>query len=298
MVGIDAGGSKTLGLLADETGEIRAEARAGGANPRVDGADSVVRALRSVLEPLRRRGEIGALCIGMAGAGREPDRHVIREVAEGIAPGARLRIEHDAAVALAAGVEDGVGIALVAGTGAMAYGVDGTGTAARAGGWGHRLADQGSAYWLGRETLMAAAAALDGRRPDTVLGRLVSEELEIDGSQQLVAWAYGPAYSRQRVASLCPLVQRAADTADRTADELLTQAAEHLAVAVRAVESSLSFPEGCRLLLAGGVFRACPSLPQRLSRALSTSAARPESLGVEPAVGAVRLARELLASEG
>ena len=35
VIGIDAGGTKTVGLLADGTGKVLAKARGGGANLRV-----------------------------------------------------------------------------------------------------------------------------------------------------------------------------------------------------------------------------------------------------------------------
>ena len=60
-------------------------------------------------------------------------------------------------------------MALVAGTGSVAYGRNAAGKTARAGGWGYLAGDEGSAYWIGREALAALALALDGRGPPTAL---------------------------------------------------------------------------------------------------------------------------------
>ncbi len=46
------------------------------------------------------------------------------------------------------------GILLIAGTGSIAYGKDGKGHWARAGGLGHKIGDEGSGYWIGKEFLM------------------------------------------------------------------------------------------------------------------------------------------------
>ena len=47
-------------------------------------------------------------------------------------------------------------------------------------------------------------------------------------------------------------------------------------------------------MLAGGAFKACPSLVATVAGALDLPAARPLPLTVEPALGAVALALEML----
>ena len=54
----------------------------------------------------------------------------------------------------AAGLDEG--IALIAGTGSVAWGRDRTGRSARAGGWGYLLGDEGSGYAVVRETVRHA----------------------------------------------------------------------------------------------------------------------------------------------
>ena len=72
-----------------------------------------------------------------------------------------------------AGVKEGVGVVLIAGTGSMAYGRDATGAHARSGGWGRLLADEGSGYWLGHQLLRRIVQAADGRAPKTALTELL-----------------------------------------------------------------------------------------------------------------------------
>src|SRR5262249_7281093 len=65
----------------------------------------------------------------------------------------------------AGGLAGQPGVVLIGGTGSVAYGRNAAGCAARAGGWGYLAGDEGSAYWIGRESLTAVALALDGRGP-------------------------------------------------------------------------------------------------------------------------------------
>ena len=66
------------------------------------------------------------------------------------------------------------------------------------------------------------------------------------------------------------------------------------AAAARSVARQLVFDGEYPLVLAGGVFKGCPSLYDRLESRLDLAAARVDRLGVEPARGAVTLALQLL----
>ena len=56
---------------------------------------------------------------------------------------------------------------VIAGTGSIAYGRNDRNQAARAGGWGYMLGDEGSGYWIGRAALRAVLRESDRRGPAT-----------------------------------------------------------------------------------------------------------------------------------
>src|SRR6185295_20011980 len=95
VLGIDAGGTKTVGYLADETGQILAEARAGAANLHASGEREVERVLREVVDQVMpdRDPPLAAVCVGMAGAERDADRQAVRAILK------RIGIEAPALVA-------------------------------------------------------------------------------------------------------------------------------------------------------------------------------------------------------
>ena len=79
---------------------------------------------------------------------------------------ARLLVTNDALIALVAAVGHAPGIVIIAGTGSIAYGRNARDEAARAGGWGYVLGDEGSGYWIGRHALprwSASRTAADTR---------------------------------------------------------------------------------------------------------------------------------------
>lgn len=294
VIGIDAGGTKTVGLLADETGTVLRQARAGGANLRAHGELGVEKSLYQVIDALDAP-QVDALCLGIAGVALDADRDLVRDLLRRLGVKRAVRIVNDAVVALVAGAPDGVGVVLIAGTGSIAYGIDATGRTARSGGWGYLLGDEGSAFWLGHAAVRQGIRAADGRGPATTLYDRICRKLGFATASDLVDWFYVQELSRTRVAQLASVVEEAADEGDAAAVDLLDQASGHLARAAQSVVRQLEFPGTFPLVLSGGAYKACPSLVRRLERDLELPAARVVRLEVEPAAGAVTLALRLLA---
>ncbi|MFN7962750.1 MAG: BadF/BadG/BcrA/BcrD ATPase family protein [Thermoanaerobaculia bacterium] len=297
VLGIDAGGTKTMGLLADSTGRVVGRMRSGGANLVAHGELAVEKALFQVIEGLDAPEPVAAVCLGMAGVDRPEDKQLLVELLRRLGLRREVLVVNDAYIALAAGAPENTGIVVVAGTGSIAYGVDPAGETARSGGWGYLLGDEGSSFWLGHAAVRQGIRAADGRGPATSLYERICLEVGVSEPSGLVKWFYDQELSRYRVAKLAALVQQEADGGDEAARALLDQAAQHLARAARAVARQLHFPEPYPLVLAGGVFRACPSLYQRVEASLDLPAARVVRLEAEPASGAVKLALGLLKGE-
>jgi N-acetylglucosamine kinase-like BadF-type ATPase len=295
VLGIDAGGTKTVGLLADEQGRAVAEARGGGANLQTHGELGVEKVFDDIIETLGRDHTISAVCLGIAGVDRPHDEAVIRGILRRLGHRDGVRVVNDAAIALAAGAPSRVGIVVLAGTGSIAFGADRSGRTARSGGYGFLLADEGSGYWLGHQILRAAVRSYDGRGPKTLLEPLVFEAFEVDTVADLVPLVYEKGLPKHHTAALAPLVEQARLRGDPLAAQLVEQAGQELAVAARSVHRQLDFgSEPFPVVLAGGVFKACPTLPEPFSRHLDLPGARPSLLATEPASGAVALALDLL----
>jgi len=295
VLGIDAGGTKTVGLLADEQGRVVAEARGSGANLQTHGELEVEKVFDGIVETLGRDHTISAVCLGIAGVDRPQDEALIRGILRRLGYRDCVRVVNDAAIALAAGAPGRVGIVVLAGTGSIAFGADRSGRTARSAGYGFLLADEGSGYWLGHQTLRAAVRSYDGRGPKTLLEALVFEAFDVGSVADLVPKVYERGLPKHRIASLAPLVEQARVRGDATAAALVERAGEELALAARGVHRQLDFGhEPFPVLLAGGVFKAVPTLPEPFARHLDLSGAHPSLLPTEPAAGAVALALDLL----
>ena len=295
VLGIDAGGTKTVCILADADGRVVAEARGTGANLQAAGELEVEKVLHQVMETVLSEWEglPAAICLGIAGVDRPEDGEAVRGIMRRIGFKTPTLVVNDALVALVAGAGDNPGVVLVSGTGSIAYGRDAAGRAARSGGWGYLLGDEGGGYWIGRAALSAVVRQYDGRGPATLLTELVLERLKLASPTALIREIYDRDVHRQTITGLASLVQTATERRDAVAADILHRAGAELAAAVGSVITRLEmrgdvFPT----ILAGGIFRGVPWLVGDVKRRISEVAPRSEVrlLDVEPAIGAVRLA--------
>jgi N-acetylglucosamine kinase-like BadF-type ATPase len=104
VLGIDAGGTKTVCQLADERGEVIAEARGSGANLRAVGQFEVERVFRRLIDDVlaHRDARPQAVCVGIAGADRDDDADVVREMIRHLGHDVPTVVVNDALVALVA----------------------------------------------------------------------------------------------------------------------------------------------------------------------------------------------------
>ena len=187
----DIGGTRSRLALATLDGPVVAEAEGPGANLRSSGAaafDTLLETVRGLLH--RGRSELGdghriiAVALGISGAGPARAAEVRRAVAERLArldiAEERILVTDDLHTAFLAGGVGDDGLLVLAGTGAVAVRFRDREAIARRDGMGWLLADIGSAVWLGRRTLEAVAADLDGRGQRTLLTEQVGELLELD----------------------------------------------------------------------------------------------------------------------
>lgn len=295
VFGIDAGGTKTVCLLADARGAIVSEGRGPGANLHAAGELAVEKVLHEVMETAIGDRNITptAICLGIAGVDREDEARTVAAIMRRIARHSRVLVVNDALIALVAGAGDAAGIVLIAGTGSIAYGRNADGDAARAGGWGHMIGDEGSGYWIGREALAAVMRAGDGRGPATRLSAEMLAHFQVSDVSRLPRIVYDREVPRMSVAAVGPIVQQVAEQGDAVATRILERAAEELVLAARSVASRLEMRgDAFTFYLAGGAFKVVPWLARELPRRLIEVAPRctVQVLDAEPAIGAVWLA--------
>ncbi|WP_069162702.1 N-acetylglucosamine kinase [Nocardia altamirensis] len=287
-LGLDIGGSKTMAVRA-EGGVAVAEARAGSANVASVGVHEAGRQLDAILERVGAYG-VKAVCAGAAGADTPEGCARLRDLLAERLPDAMIRVVHDSELVLAAaGVDDGV--ALISGTGSVAWGRH-DGRTARAGGWGYLLGDQGSGYAMARAAVCRALAAVDRGEPADRLGRAMAAECGLRSTEQLLDHFYNHT-DRRYWARRASVVVELAEAGDSAGRAIVEEAVADLADLVGTVADRLS----CRgpVIVAGGMAVNQPLVHNELRRTLAARGIDDmRVLDADPVHGALRLAAQLL----
>ncbi len=254
IIGIDGGGTKTVGLLTTIEGEEIAKTKNGPSNYHVVGVETTYQVLNDIIKTLTAQIDCTrnnfVICIGMAGLGREDDKKVITEICDKIEITTQRILTHDAHIALVGGIGKPEGIIVISGTGSIVYGIDSHGNEIRAGGWGYLIGDEGSGYDIAIKGLQAVAKATDYRQSSTILTELYLTQLNLEDPKQLIRWVH--AAERNEIAQLSGTVFEGMENGDRIAIGIIETATDELICAVESVIRQATFNDTINIVLNGG----------------------------------------------
>jgi N-acetylglucosamine kinase-like BadF-type ATPase len=270
FLGVDGGQSSTTAIIGDETGRVLGVGRGGPCN-HVSGSEARAKFVDAIHASVGAAcSEAGldsaavrfvSACLGFSGGPADKQAMVGEILASD-----RILVTDDASIALSGAVSGGMpgrpGIVVIAGTGSIAFGRNGEGRTARAGGWGYLFGDEGGGFWIVREALRAALRWEEGWGSPTALRPMLLDATGARNINDLMHRCYTPEFPRPRIAGLSLLVNTAAENGDPMARNILREAAGELAQLARAVgghlfEASLvNSGQSVRCAYAGGVFHS------------------------------------------
>jgi len=293
-LGIDAGGTKTdcalsngAELLGQATGQSCKLARVSRAKAR-ENLQSVIRDACASARVLPR--DVQHVCIGMAGASIPEAVSWAQETVREIIPGATSYVAGDHIIAHRAAFGTSQGVLVISGTGSIAFGRNPGGETARAGGWGPNVSDEGSAYWVGREAVIAALRAYDLGDSNELLP-IVAHAWNV-APEDVIRLANA---SEPQFAELAPPIAAAAEKGQASARDITDRAGQALALLGCAVIRRL-WPKGAvvPVALGGGVLQGSSVIRQAFKEAMRVK--YPEAAVsfafVRPVLGALEIAAQ------
>lgn len=256
VLGIDGGGTKTVCILMDDTGQVRGRGEAGASNYQSVGKQSAFFSLQSAItQAIASLGtvQVDAICLGLAGVGRPKDIEVIQTCVQELQASefvpitwtlqpSNVVICNDALIALVGGLGHPVGIVAIAGTGSIVFGRNSHGDTKRVGGWGYLLGDVGSAYHLAVSGLRAALKAYDGVGRSTTLQERFQEHLGLSNLEEVVNLIYQQGWSVKDIAALAPIIAQEAVSGDKVSLGIIEDAVTELVQATQVVIDTLFSP--------------------------------------------------------
>lgn len=260
VLGVDGGGSKTLGLVADQEGNVLSRREVRATNPHVVGFDTTAKTLFQLIysccEDARcEPAELKSLVFGIAGVGRDADRKRVREELNKLFEKENrkplpLSVVTDARIALEGAFDGGTGVVIIAGTGSIVIGKTPRGDIHTVGGWGRLLGDEGSGYFLGREAIVALTHHLDGRGDAGKLKDVLARKFGWESRDQIIAAVYDEEVD---VAALAPVVIETAANNDVVSQRIVQRAATLLVEQARVVVMKMGIARKVGLVLSGGL---------------------------------------------
>ncbi|MCS7239947.1 MAG: ATPase [Candidatus Bipolaricaulota bacterium] len=260
VLGVDAGASKTLALVAETSGCVRGFGRAGPGNHQTVGLEnalfSVRKACEAALAQAEVRGPVELGVFGLAGADLPEDFARLMPAVEKLALAHRVRVENDTIVALRAGASRSWGVVVVCGTGFNAAGIAPDGRVFRLPALGWISGDWGGGMDIAREAIKSVARAWDGRGKSTRLTSLVLHALGVPSEEEMIRALYRGDIPEEKLLGLVPVVFEAACQGDSVAQSIILRLGEEVGLAATAVIKKLGLENmDVEVVLAGGVFK-------------------------------------------
>jgi N-acetylglucosamine kinase-like BadF-type ATPase len=277
VLGVDGGQTSTKVAVATLDGSIvwHSQLASAFSNLGADLTQSLERRLGKILQNALERVSWAELpfemaVLGMSGA--EPGSPLIGAFRRGVEAAVRAKcylVVHDAVTNLLGASAGQPGIVLIAGGGAVAYGLTEDGRSWASGGWGYAIGDEGSGYNVGRAAVNSVFRALDGRDGPTELASQVLYRFQVATPVELKYAILAGEIGFQDIAGLPPLVAQIAAGGDSTARRILQEAGQYLAETVVAVAHALELQSSLvDIYLTGGLVQETRYLVPALQKAV------------------------------
>ncbi len=210
-------------------------------------------------------GESERVGVFLAGCVTSSDRQQLTKLCSEVWPTAKIVTGGDRESGMAAALAHRDGIAVNAGTGSSITGRRGD-QMEKAGGWGHILGDAGGGYYLSLQALRSVLREYDLHRGAAEFAADILRALALNNFDELVRWAQTA--DKMQIATLAPVVFRAAERGDATVQQILDSGARVLAEYSAAVAERLGV-EAPEVVLLGGLFQCCAVYVSAFERELT-----------------------------
>ncbi|MDO4938384.1 MAG: BadF/BadG/BcrA/BcrD ATPase family protein [Lachnospiraceae bacterium] len=254
-ISVDGGGTKTEFCIYNEsTGSYSLAFYKGSNYKNVDKSEDRMDIAQQFLKTLEAEkidlNDISGVVFGISGIDSEKDLEYYRNLISTTGLDMdKVIICNDCQYSLR-GMVDGDGMAVVCGTGAIVYGIS-NGEIYRTAGWGMPYSDLGSGTWIGAEAIKEAIQLLDeGMNEDSPIVTLMSR-FKTEGVP--LQWVINE-LDVPTTASLAFDVIKLAEAGEPTAQEIILEAAFHIAGYIRTTFSKMKFRgDTLKIVYVGGV---------------------------------------------
>jgi N-acetylglucosamine kinase-like BadF-type ATPase len=300
FLGVDAGGTKTHALIADENGRALGLGRGGPGNWEMIGLDGLTGTLKDATAQALKMsglqiGQISAAGMGLAGYDWPSQREMILGAIRPLGLDNPPEIVNDATLGLLAGVRQGWGVSVVSGTGCNCRGwsKDGKCEGRVVGGNSHWSGEYAGGYDIVMRAMRAVTFEWDRRGPATALSPAFLQLTGAKNLNELVEGVYVGKYAFD--ASMIFKVFEVAAQGDPEALKIVEWAGNELGQMACGVIRQLGLEnDPVEVVLIGSLYSGHPLMTESLRKTILEVApcAQIVRLTAPPVVGGVLLALE------
>lgn len=308
VLGIDAGATKTTAVIGTETSILKSGISKE-ANLHTTASKKIIKHLQLATQKALQQSSLSKkikfqhIVIGIAGLDTKADYTKAQRCAQQalkpwLSKITNLTILNDIDIVLRSGTDQPYGIALIAGTGSHALGINRQGQRWQVSGLDYLLADEGSAYAVGLAALHTAAKSADHRTKKTLLEPLILKHFKVESIRDLLPLLYTSTIPKATIAQLATVVEAAAIKRDWCAQDILQHATTELILQVSTIMKQLHMQRGrYDIVVTGGMFQM-QQYPFLKNFTTKISSMFPKAQVISPqsspAIGAVKIAQTIL----
>ncbi len=253
FIAFDAGGTKTRCAVASKE-RILSRSEKGSGNIYAVGLEAATANILSsfedaILKAGIKKTDITAVNLAGAGCGKEENRVYFERVLNEKAPKAKINICNDSDVLLG----NGSGIALIAGTGSICFSKDKNNNTLRAGGFGWRLGDEGSAFHLAFEAIRRSLRSEEAIDLPTKMVQAINNHFNVRAILDVIYIINDPACKKEDIASFAPLVIQAAEQGDELAMDIIDYETNELLLLIQSIIKRIKGDYEKRIVISGGL---------------------------------------------
>lgn len=302
-LGIDGGGTKTKVVVIDHQDNIIYEGVSGPSSIDTVSNEETLNSFTQALSEFYStipNAHFDSIFCGLGGIVDQDDFILVESLLrhlKGVHDKTYIQARNDMENALYSGLCFDEGIALICGTGMVAYGKDTFGNSHKAGGWGFKEGDFGSAYDLGMHALRHVIKAFDHRVVQDDFSKEIAQTIGMKKTNDFVDIMNEHYLDRTWIANLSPLVTKYANLGNPYAKEIVDIATDELALAVHAVYDNLRLKEK-KLVIVGSLGNSGGYFVNQLHHKIKSIDLEIEIIKpiVDPALAAAKMAKYLIKS--
>ncbi len=273
-LGVDGGGTKTTGVVADEEGKLVRKVRKGPGNVTVLNRHSFSSLIEELLTEIlggESLDRIAHATFAFAGVGRPSEREKVVSVISEIGVH-QFTVMTDAEILHYSIFRDEPGLLLSAGTGSICLMKTADMAYHRFGGWGYLLGDEGSGFDIGRHAVRFALQEAQNGESAGVFSRKLLTFFNVEKAENLISAIMSSSNPPSNIASCAKMVCESAEAGDHQAERIIEKTtAELLNLAGEAIRQTIGSNSGkFKVSLAGSIL-ASPSIVNRKFKELAVA---------------------------